>query len=163
MTARTRLREIVGKSTLGVMLIALLLAIAEPASAAGEEHRNHIGVGAGVGRNDSKNAWLLSFEYERLLNEKWGVIGFWEETFGDFDVSAGGILGAYHPDSHWKIFAGAGIERKLQERKNKALVKIGGAYDWHFDRYSIGPMVAVDFIEGGEQVYYLAIVGGYSF
>jgi hypothetical protein len=126
-------------------------------------HRNHIAGAAGVGWHDSESALSLTIEYERRLYQKWGVIGFWEETFGDFDLGAIGVLGAYHPSENWKVFTGTGIERKLKAKKNKGLIRVGGTYGWHFGNFSVGPLMSIDFVEGGNRVYYLELTGGYGF
>ena len=67
-----------------------------------------------------------------------------------------------HPTGGLKLAAGAAVERKFGERKNKALIRLQAAYDFHLGNATLGPMSAWDLIEDQSNVVYVGFGLGFS-
>ena len=130
---------------------------------AAEGHPHHLALASGYARQSHKDAGFVGLEYEYRVSSKFGIGGYAETTWGDFDLEAGGLIFTYRPSGGWKIFGGPGVERKLGTKKDKGLVRLGVGYDFHFRNVSIGPMVAVDLIEDLTHVTYVGVAFGIGF
>ena len=151
---------------LGLPLVAaaLLVAAISSAHAAGADHPHHLAVVGGYATKSSgKEAAFVGIEYEYRLSDLWGIGGYAETTWGDFDLEALGLIATLHPGGGWKVLGGLGIERKLGTKKDKLLGRLGVGYDFHVGSFSIGPLIAVDFIEDFSEVYYLGLAAGVGF
>ena len=149
-------------------LTLAILALANPlraADAGHHDHHHHVAVaGGGAFKGEKpKSAWFLGLEYEYRFNPKFGIGVYYEETLGDFDLQAFGGLLIWHPTSGLKLATGAAVERKFGERKNKALIRLQVAYDFHSGNVSYGPMFAWDLIEDQTNVIYLGFGVGFEF
>ena len=148
-----------------LILISLPLFWLPPLEAAEERdlHRHHVSALFGASLKSSKTQPFGGLEYEYRYNDRIGFGAYYEEIWDNIDLQAFGFLFTYHPDKHWKIFGGPGIERKLDEEKNKFLLKVAVGYDFHLGGLSHGPLLAVDFVEDYHQVGYLGWGIGYGF
>ena len=143
-----------------IIVTALLLVQAADAAEDGGAHPHHLSVATGVARFDGKTSAFLGIDYTYRFKDPWAVGLFLEEVSGDFDLRAWGVsLGRYF-DSGWKVGAGIGAEYKFKSDKTLGLVHVTAGYDWHFGNWSFGPVGTVDFIEGGDQTYYLGAALG---
>jgi len=126
-------------------------------------HKHHIAGLAGATLKSSKTQPFIGLEYEYRFSERFGIGAYYEEVLDNIDLQAFGLLLTYHPDNHWKIFGGPAVERKIDDTKNKLLVKFAVGYDFHVGHWSHGPVIAVDFVEDYHQVGYLGWTLGYGF
>ena len=90
-------------------------------------------------------------------------MAYYEETFGDFNLQALGVLFMFHPKDGWKLGAGAAVERKLSGGKDKALVRFLAGYDFHVGKASLGPLVSYDLIEDNSDVFFIGVALGFGF
>lgn len=132
------------------MVLAIVFMITPSFAADGSHHKHHVAVVGGLARNN--DTFIVSADHV-----------FYEEVSGDFDIRAWGLIIGRYFDSGWKIGAGPGAEYKFKKNKTLALFHVSGGYDWHLRNWSIGPVATLDFIEGGEQTYYLGMSIGYGF
>ena len=115
-------------------------------------HKNTIGVFAGItGEDRRERAPTLAIEYERRLNEKFGVGFTLERAFGDLDFNLYVAGAAYH-SGHWKYFLGAGIEDG--EHGNESLVRVGLERGFKVGSFEIAPQFAVDFVDGDAVIVF---------
>ena len=128
-------------------------------------HRHHLAAagGAAFKAEKPKSAWFLGVDYEYRLNPSLGLGAYYEETLGDFDLQALGVMLFFHPTDSLKLGVGAAVERKFGERKNKALIRFQAAYDFHSGSVTYGPMAAWDLIEDQSNVVYVGFGVGFGF
>lgn len=144
--------------------VALFSAPVLAATAAEEgSHRHHVAVAAGAAAHNSETSAYLGVDYVYRFSGPWAVGVFYEEVSGDFDLRALGVSVGRYFDSGWKLAGGIGAEYKIKKDKTLALVHLTAGYDWHIGNWSVGPTATVDFIENGEQTYYLGVSVGYGF
>ena len=118
-------------------------------------HKNTIGFFAGItGEDRRERAPTLAFEYERRLNEKFGVGFTLERAFGDLDFNIYAVAVAYHLGL-WKYFLGAGIEDG--EHGTESLVRVGLERAFEVGSFEIAPQFTVDFVDG-EGVIVIGVV-----
>ncbi len=141
----------------------LVLLICVPAHSADEHHPHHVGVTGGIAGHDSKASGFIGLEYSYRFKNDWAALVFTEQVRGDFDVDLFGIGAIKHFANGFKIAAGPGVERKIKKNKTLFLIHVGVGYDWHSGSWSYGPVVAIDFIEDSNQVYYAGFGFGYGF
>ncbi len=148
---------------INAFVLLILLTIPQMLLAADTDHPHHLAVVGGFARNNSKDANFLGLEYEYRLNDKWGIGGYYEQTFNGFDIEALGLLGTYHPSGGWKVLGGIGVEGKLNSNKSKWLLRAGVGYGFHVGDTSITPLFVVDWIENNSSVVYLGVAVGFGF
>lgn len=144
-----------------IMLFHSQISLAENAEGAG--HRNHLAVVGGFARHHGKNANYLGLEYEYELNERWGIGGFYEQTFNGVDIEALGITGAYSPGAGWKLMGGIGSEGKLDNSERKWLARAGVGYRFHVGDLTVTPLFTADWIEDNSTALYLGAAVGFGF
>ena len=156
------------RSAFAPLLALAFLAIPAPVPAADDghaDHRHHLAVAGGVAykAEKPKSAWFLGLDYEYRLNPTLGLGAYYEETLGDFDLQALGVMLFVHPTDGLKLGVGAAVERKFGENKRKALIRLKAAYDFHAGSVTWGPMAAWDLIEDQSNVVYVGIGIGFGF
>ncbi len=149
--------------TISAFVLLILLTIPQMLLAADADHPHHLAVVGGFARHHSKDANFLGLEYEYRLTDRWGIGGYYEQTFDGFDLEALGLLGIYHPGSGWKFIGGIGVEGKLNSNKSKLLLRASVGYDFHAGKTSITPLLAVDWIEDNSTTTYLGVAVGFGF
>jgi len=122
----------------------------------GKEAKNEIAVFVGLtheGRRD--NSAALGLEYERRLNEKFGVGALAEFTAGDADFWVYAIPLTLHV-KRWKFVLAPGVE--YNDGHTEKLIRLGTGYEFEPGSMKITPTFAVDFV-GGDAV----IIAGVTF
>jgi hypothetical protein len=120
-------------------------------------HDNTLGVfvgGAHAGRRT--NAAALGLEYERRINEQFGVgvVAEYTAAKGDFWVYM--VPFAYHT-GHWKFYVAPGIEESEVHGKED-LVRLGAEYAFALPGgWEIAPQLNVDLVES-EDVWVVGVV-----
>ena len=154
-----------------VILTVMLLFCLGPVSLAGDGSNDdghaipghHIETVGGVAYNDGKTGAYTGIEYEYRFSQLVGVGAFADTTFGGFDLAAFGAVVNFHPKGGWKLLAGLGLERKIGGDKNKALFRVGAAYEFHVGNGTIAPVIAYDFLEDTKDVLYAGLAIGFAF
>jgi hypothetical protein len=156
-----------------VLALLLIIVCALPTVAQADEHElesdheathdfhpNMLAFFVGVsdeGRNETGLA--LGIEYERRLNESFGVGVLAERTFGDLDIWVFAVPFAYHT-GRWKFYIAPGIEDG--DHGNESLVRLGGEYAYEVGAWEISPQIDVDFVNG-DEVTVLGVTFGRAF
>ena len=134
--------------------------LAEDYEATHDFHPNLLALFVGVtheGRNE--NGLTLGIEYERRLNEFFGVGVLVEHSFGDLDFWVYAVPFAYHT-GRWKFYIAPGVEDGDHGRES--LVRLGGEYAYEVGAWEISPQLDVDFVDG-DQVLVLGVSFGKGF
>jgi len=142
---------------------SLFIGMAPLAISAGNEHPHHIGIATGVARHHNENSAYLGVDYVYRFKNDYAAGVFFENVSGDFDLRAYGLMFGKYFANGFKVAAGPGVEKKIKKDKTLLLFHLSGGYDWHVDRWSIGPVATIDFIEDNSQTYYLGFGVGYGF
>jgi hypothetical protein len=125
-----------------------------------DQHRNMVSVYVGVTSEDRREKGLaLGIEYERRLNESFGIGALAEHTFGDLDFWVYAVPFAYHT-GRWKFLIAPGVEDG--DLGSDFLVRVGGDYGFEVGRWEIAPGLDVDFVDG-DQVFVLGVLFGRGF
>jgi hypothetical protein len=114
-------------------------------------------------RSTEEEAGAIGLDYSYRYHENWAIAGFIEELASDTvrDASVG-VLIKYHPVEGLALFAGPGYE--FAEKHNAALLRIGAGYAFALPKkWTLGPELAYDMIEGGKRTYVLGIAIGREF
>ena len=132
---------------------------------AGHHHLNVVELFVGNTHEDahhgSENGFTVGFTYERRLSALWGVGGSYEYVAGDFDKWSVGIPLFVHPYKGWRFQLAPGLEHKKGE--DEFLLRIGAAYEFMLsDRWMLIPEIAVDFVDGEEEIVY-GLAFGFGF
>ena len=158
-----------------IAVLALLLIVvgARPAFAqAGEHesasdheathdfHSNLLALFVGVTyEGSSENGFALGIEYERRLNESFGVGVLAEHTFGDLDSWVYAVPFAFHT-GRWKFYVAPGVEDG--DQGSESLVRLGAEYAYEVGAWEISPQLDVDLVDG-EVVPVLGVTFGKGF
>jgi hypothetical protein len=124
-------------------------------------HKHELGVFAGIthgGRR--KNEPAIGVEYERRINESFGIGALAEYTFGDADFLVVAVPFLFHINS-WKLLVAPGVEHS-SDHGNEALVRFGAGYGFKTGGWMITPQVNVDFVDG-EDVWVFGVGFGKGF
>ena len=134
--------------------------LASDHEAAHDFHPNLLALFVGVtheGRNE--NGLALGIEYERRLNESFGVGVLAEHSFGDLDFWVYAVPFAYHT-GRWKFYIAPGVESG--DHGSESLVRLGGEYAYEVGAWEISPQLDMDFVDG-DQVLVLGVTFGKGF
>lgn len=123
-------------------------------------HRNHLALflGASTPTNEgSETSFTIGADYERRLNKTLGVGGIVDFAIGNFKRTAllGGAL-FVHPIGNLRLLAAPCVEFVEKEAKGRPgesakheahfAFRLGVAYEFHIDRFSIVPVFNADLI-----------------
>ena len=128
-----------------------------PARGAEEFHPNHIAVivgGVTPVEEAGDTSFLLGADYERRLNEDWGVMVVTAFTFGAHTrASILGIAMSYRPIPALRFGIGPGVEFVEAADSSDdgnygahALVGVSAFYEFHLGPLAVGPTLVVDFL-----------------
>lgn len=142
-------------------------------SAAGDAaHHSHVAVFGGATTNltaDHTDPTLgIEYEYKPAAwHGKAGVGAFAELTFAEHTekILGGGLV--FHPMEGLRIFTGGGVMvaehedpvTNQLETETKALLRLGGGWDFHLGRLTLGPTVYYDVAKGHRALVYGVAVG----
>ena len=155
--------ERVPTNPLALLCALLMLAGSCSTRAAGPgDHPHHLSLITGVTEKSGKTAETFGVEYTYRLNTRWSVGGWYEQSFGDFELESFGVLANLYATEHLALLLGAGSERDLFD-ESKYLGRIGASYQFHVGSATFAPIVWVDLIEDGKELYFLGFTLGTGF
>jgi len=141
------------KSRFGIYLLILISfgllsapVMAQEAEGGEEEafEANVIEVFLGGTFHDGDGNASYGLSYERRLMESFGIGGLVEYTDGREWVYA--VPLTFHVTEAWKLVLAPGFEH--EEGENTYLTRIGTAYEFKFDGWSLAPEINVDMVDG---------------
>ena len=147
------------------VVASCILAIPTAVQAAGDDwthHRSHLAAILGLTKKSSKTAETYGIEYTYRLSERWALGGWYEESSGDFDLESLGAIGNIFVGPNFALLIGAGAERELFG-ETKYLARLGAQYQFHPGGITISPVGWVDFVENGNQLYFVGVTLGFGF
>jgi len=159
-----RLKKILIILSISFIGLASNAALAESA----HDTNNVIGVflGSSTVKGEDDNEFTFGLEYEYHFSKLLGaglIVEHSPDAHHNDDVSV--VLAAVHihPVGGLRLTVGAGREYIHGHHPHDvSMWRLGTAYDFHFDSFSIAPTINVDFI-GDTKVYVVGAVGSYHF
>lgn len=130
--------------------------VAQDAENGFEANSIEVFLGATLDDGDSEASFGMS--YERRLNESFGIGGLVEYTNGREWIFA--VPFTLHITEPWKVLLAPGFEH--EDGDNTYLTRIGTAYEFKFDGWSLAPEVNVDFVDGDVKTV-LGVSFGFEF
>lgn len=126
----------------------------------GDESKNEIAVFLGATHERRRdNSGAVGLEYERRLNETFGIGALAEFTAGGSDFWVYAIPLTIHSD-RWKFVVAPGIE--YADGRSERLFRLGAAYELESGGMKIMPGLNLDFV-GGEVVLIVGVSFGMGF
>lgn len=136
-------------------------------------HRHHIALLTSGSHNTKKDGDTMGVDYEYRFAHRLGVLATYEHVGGDFREDVVAFTAAWHPWRGLRFVAGPGFDREPREaedahehspadkgRRTRALLRLGGGYDFHLARgFTIGPDLAVDILRGEKVLIYGINIG----
>lgn len=120
------------------------MAIAEDAW--DEEGRNELGIYLGMTESGGDNGFSVGIDYERRLNQRFGIGFTVEHTGSDFRENIVAVTFNWHAWKELKLFAAPGLE--IEDDETGALLRLGFEYGFGIGNgFEIAPGVAFDFTE----------------
>jgi hypothetical protein len=110
-------------------------------------HANTIGLFIGVTDEGREEAAALGIEYERRINDSFGVGVLAEYASGDLDFWVFAVPFGYH-NGPWKLYAAPGVEDG--DAGSEFLVRVGAEYAFEIGEFEIAPQFNLDFVDGEE-------------
>ena len=119
-------------------------------------HKNTVGVFVGItGEDRRERAITLALEYERRINEDFGIGFVVERAFGDLDFNVY-IAGLTYHSGPWKYYLGVGIESS-DHHDDEALARVGVEYAFEVGSFEIAPQLSVDIVDGDAVIIFGAV------
>lgn len=109
----------------------------------------------------SEGGPAIGLDYEYRLHESWGAGAFAEYVAGELEVGVFGVMANFHPTEELLIGIGPGIETSREE--TRALMRLGGLYEFEAGEVIIAPAIYWDWLEGGHHVFLLGLNFGIKF
>ena len=122
-------------------------------------HPNLLALFIGVTDVGRREAVALGIEYERRLNESFGIGVLAEHSFGDLDFWVYAVPFIYHT-GRWRFYGAPGVEDG--PHGSESLVRLGVEYGYRVGAWEISPQLVVDFVDG-DQVTVLGVTFGKGF
>lgn len=147
--------------------LLLLCALCWPAAGqAGEEaekhengHANEVAVFFGFTDEGRDEGFALGVEYERRLNESYGVGALAERTWRGRDFWVYAIPLTLHVE-RWKFVVAGGVERG--DGNTEGLLRLAAGYEFEVGTAAVTPTLAVDSVDG-ELIYIVGASVGFGF
>ena len=120
-------------------------------------HEVRLLVGGSFDRAGDGAALGAQYEYRKTPDLGFGAFG--DVAFGrrTSTVLGGGVF--WHPKTPWTVFAGPGVE--FVRGDADVIARIGGAYAFDVDSYTLGPIAWIDL--GDDVSLLLGIALGFDF
>ena len=150
---------------IAVIAAGLFLVAPSSAPAAGDDwsaHPNHLALILGATNKSGKWAETYGVEYTYRLSELWAMGAWYEQSTGDFELESLGLIGNIFAGPNLPILVGVGAERELFG-KTKYLARLGVQYQFHPGGISVAPTAWVDFVENGNELYFVGVTVGFGF
>ena len=161
------------------LLAALLLTpcvLAEEAGEAPESyHKHHISAFLGGSHGHDMNGATVGGSYEYRLNRYLGAAATAEHLGQDFRENLVVFTAMVHPWKGLVLVVGPGLDRARENEmalegaeagpvgssiRKMGLMRTGAAYEFEFGhRFTIGPEIAVDFVDGHRVFVYGVSIG----
>jgi hypothetical protein len=100
--------------------------------------------------------FVLGGQYEYRMQDKLGLGGFLDLTFGDEVATTLGGAVYWHPANRVTLLAGPGVEL---DGSGDVFVRLGGSYEFPVDRITLAPAAYVDVGADGTPVLLGLLVG----
>ncbi len=129
----------------------------------GEEtfYRHHVSVFLGGTHEESEEAFTVGLDYEYRLTELFGI-GAQVDHTAEFDATLVAVGLHVHPVEPLAFFVAPGI--LIEDGDEKGVIRTGLQLEFPIDdRWTIGPTVNYDFIEGGEHAIDFGLALGVRF
>ncbi len=124
-------------------------------------HPNVVGLFGGITSEDRRErALTFGIEYERRLNQSFGLGVVAERATGDLDLWVFAVPIAFH-NGPWKLYVAPGVEDS-DHHGSEFLFRVGAEYAFDMGGYELAPQVDIDFVNG-EQVYVFGLVLAWGF
>ena len=145
-----------------VCVVLMSSAISVAGAADPTDHPHHLSLILGATEKSGKWAETTGVEYTYRLTQTWALGGWYEQSSGDFELESLGVLANLYATRSFAFLLGAGSERDLfNEPKN--LGRLGATYQFHVGPATIAPAAWVDFVENGQELYFLGLTFGAGF
>jgi hypothetical protein len=125
------------------------------------EYRHRLELFLGGTHEGSQGDFATGMSYGYRISKLFGVGGFIEYTRKEEDVWTFGVPLYVYPYQGVRLLLAPGLER--EGSKNEFLVRLGIAYEFEIDRWSIAPEFNIDLVEGGRRVLVYGLSFGYGF
>lgn len=153
--------------------VLLLLLQSAPAAEDPMAQPNHFGLFAGLtsggqqsGDGRDSAAFTVGLDYERRLNQRWGVGVMGDWAFGDRRDYILAVPAFLHIGRALRFHLAPGVERfrdgAPKDGNSEFLIRTGVAYNLYFESITLTPSLSVDFVHG-EQLYVLGASIGWSY
>lgn len=167
---RPREGQIVSRETMRKVFMLVVVAWLSNLAVAAEhegEHENAHGhpknvIAGFVGvthEGRRENAATFGLEYERRLDNRFGVGVIAERAIGELDFWVFAIPFAFH-SGPWKVYVAPGIEDG--DLGSEDLFRVGVEYGFEVGTWEIAPQLDVDFVDG-EEVFVFGVTFGKGF
>ena len=123
------------------------------------EHRNEVAVFFGLTDEGRDEGFAIGIEYERRLNESFGVGALAERTWRGTDFWVYAIPLTLHVN-RWKFLVAAGVEKSDGHTEN--LVRLAGGYECEVGTAAVTPILAFDSVDG-QLIYVVGVSIGFGF
>lgn len=141
------------------LVLGLLMLLTSPAWAG--EGANHVEIFLGATTTHKVSYGTIGLEYERRLNNQFGVGVLLETVQTNPSETIVAALGYYHFNNPTKVFLGLGQESVSGH--SESFVRYGIAYDFHVGKIYLTPAYCYDTIgsSGSANVFGLGIGVGF--
>jgi hypothetical protein len=103
-------------------------------------------------REEGEDAFTVGLDYEYRFSQLFGVGGLVEYAGGELETTSA-MAGLFiHPIGGLKLFLAPGVEHEGDE--NEFLFRAGVHYNFLFGNFVVTPVLAVDFVDGEENLVY---------
>ena len=158
--------EVIMKTTiLAIVFVALAstlstLAHAEEHHASEGEHKNHLSLFLGNTHEEGEDEFTIGLDYERRLDEFWGIGGLVDHAGGEFDTTVLAVPLFFHPHKRWRLLLAPGVE--IHNGDSEFLIRAGVGYEFEVNEWTVSPEFSVDRVDNEYiQVFGLSIGRGF--
>lgn len=119
------------------------------------DYRNRMELFLGNTHDGSENGFSIGLGYEYRIMDLLGAGLFVEYADAPFREFVFGVPVFIHPYKGLRLLAAPGVDLERGEKGDpEFLVRLGLAYEFEFDRWSVTPEFNVDFVDNEEVLVY---------